>query len=255
MVGANDRTIWLRVGAGVETLSGMGTAVWHEPAAVRNALREMLSVLPATHLQIDLGSLRRRTDPPAEWKALLARGEGFGELLGEMVQAIGDAVRGRAEWGIGFPGPVAVAESLGDVSERGLLKAGLQLASFLQGLREAGIGFVALDLAGAPAPEKALAPFFRNAEMYKWRRAAIRSEDVPTGGAEIRLVEALPYESLLPRWQAGELVGGGLGAAFWGGAPLPQPAAVRALLYGEIPLGVEAAAIVACGRSLSSWVS
>jgi hypothetical protein len=254
MLSVKDRSIWLRVGAGVETLSGMGRAVWNEPAAVRNALREMLSVLPATHLQIDLGSLRCRMDPPAQWKVLLARGDGFGELLGEMVQAIGDAVRGRAEWGIGFPGPAVVADSLGDVSERGVLKAGLQLASFLQGLREAGIGFVALDLLGAPVPQKTLAPFFRNAEMYKWRRAAICSEDAPIAGADVRLVEALPYEALLARWQAGELVGGGLGAAFWSGEPLPQPAPARALLYGEVPLGVEAAAIVAAGRGLSSWL-
>jgi hypothetical protein len=214
----------------------------------------MLSVLPATHLQIDLASLRRRTDPPAEWKVVLARGEGFGELLREMVQAIGDAVRGRAEWGIGFPGPAVVADSLGDVSERGVLKAGLQLASFLQGLREAGIGFVALDLVGAAVPEKTLAPFFRNAEMYKWRRAAIRSDDAPIAGADVRLVEALSYEALLARWQAGELVGGGLGAAFWAGEALP-PAPSRALLYGEVPFGVEAAAIVAAGRGLGSWLS
>lgn len=255
MLGGRDRSIWIRAGAGVETLSGMGPAVWNEPAAVRNALREMLSVLPATHLEIDLASLRRRSDPAAEWKTILGRGDGFGELLAEMVQAIGDAVRGRAEWGIGLPGPHVVAESLGDVSDRGVLKAGLQLASFLQGLREAGIDLVALDVTGAAVAEKTVAPFFRNAEMYKWRRAVIRSEDEPLAGAEIRLVETLAYAALLPRWEAGELVGGGLGPAFWSGEPLPQPAPPRALLYGEVPFAAEAAAIVAAGRGLSAWSS
>lgn len=255
MIGELERTVWIRVGPGVETLSGMGPAVWNEPAAVRNALREMLSVLPATHLQVDLASLRGRSDPPADWKTVLARGGGFGELLGEMVQAVGDAVRGRAAWGLGFPGPGVVAEALGDVSERGVLKAGLSLASFLQGVRESGIAFVAVDLGAAPVAEKTVAPFFRNAEMYGWRRAAVRTEDAPVSGADVRLVEGLAYEAALAHWQVGDLVGGGLGAAFWSGEPLPQPPPSRALLYGAIPPGVEAAGIVAAGRALSSWSS
>ncbi len=250
MIGTHDRTIWVRAGAGIEILSGMGAAVWNEPAAVRNAVREMLSVVPATHLQIDLDSMRRRSEPAAEWKSVLARSDGFGALLAEMVQATSDAVRGRAEWGLGFPGPQEVAESLGDASERGVLKAGLQLASFLQAVRESGITFVAIDLAGAPAPDKTTAPFFRNAEMYKWRRAARRNEPAPVAGAEIRLLDDSPAAALVSHWEAGELVGGGLDASFWAGQPLPALPA-RSLLYGSIPPTSEAAAIVAAGRGLN----
>jgi hypothetical protein len=66
MLDGRQQSVWLRVGAGVETLSGVGRDVWNEPAVARNALRELLSVLPATHVQIDLESLRQRSDPQSE---------------------------------------------------------------------------------------------------------------------------------------------------------------------------------------------
>ncbi|MBI2962163.1 MAG: hypothetical protein HYY35_00285 [Deltaproteobacteria bacterium] len=251
-----ERTVWVRVAHGLESLSGLGARVWNEPAAVRNALRELLSVLPLTHVQLDLAALRRRSDPAAGWKAVLGRGDGWAELLRETTQATSDAVRGRAEWGIGLPGPAEAAASLGDASERGVLKAGLQLASFLQGLREADLAFVAVDLSGASVPDKVVAPVFRNAEMYGWRRAAVVGGIAEgAGAAEIRLVGDAPFGELCEAWRRGELVGGGLGAAFWSGAAPPAPVPPRALLFGEMPAGIEPAAIVAAGRSLHQWLS
>jgi hypothetical protein len=50
------------------------------------------------------------------------------------------------------------------------------------------------------------------------------------------------------------LVGGGLDESFWNGQALPQPAPPRALLYGTVPEGLEAAAIVAAGRGLRAWM-
>lgn len=250
-----ERTVWVRVANGLESLSGLGAKVWNEPAAVRNALREMLSVLPLTHVQLDLAALRRRSDPAAGWKAVLGRSDGWAELLRETAQATGDAVRGRAEWGIGLPGPAEAAASMGDASERGVLKAGLQLAAFLQGVREAGLTFVAVDLSGASVPDKVVAPVFRNAEMYGWRRAAVLGGiGDGAGGAEIRLFGEAPFGELCEAWHRGELVGGGLGAAFWSGAAPSAPAPSRVLLFGEIPPGIDAAAIVAAGRSLNQWL-
>ncbi len=255
MLDGRQRSVWLRVGAGIETLSGVGRNVWNEPAAGRNALRELLSVLPATHVQIDLAALRRRTDPPSDWKIVLSRGEDWLDLLRETAAANADAVRGRATWGLGMPSPAVVAVDLGDSSERGILKAGLQLAGFLQGFREAGLGFIALDLGGGVVPDKAVAPLLRNAEMYGWRRAIVLpevGEGSPEG--EIRLAAGQDFQSLTGRWERGELVGGGLDESFWSGQALPQPAPSRALLYGTIPEGLEAAAIVAAGRGLRAWM-
>jgi hypothetical protein len=227
-----DRSIWLRVANGVESLSGQGPRVWNEPPAVANALRELLSVLPLTHAQIDLAALRGRSEPRAQWKAMLAREGDWNELLRELVAAVGDAVRGRAAWGLGLPGPDAVADELGDPSERGVLKAGLQLAGFLQGFREAGVGFVSVDLTGASVSEKAVAPIFRNAQMYEWKRAAIvRDDSSSAAGAEIRLVD-------------------GLTEGFW---TAEEPAPQAPTLFGEIPSDIEPAAIVAAGRKLERW--
>jgi hypothetical protein len=255
MLDGRQRSVWLRVGAGVETLSGVGRTVWNEPAAARNALRELLSVLPATHVQIDLGSLRRRGDPQSDWKALLSRAGDWSDLLRETGAAIADAVSGRAAWGLGLPSPALVAAELGDSSERGVLKAGLQLAGFLQGFREAGLAFVALDLAGGGATDKAVAPSLRNAEMYGWRRAVVLGElgEAPAG-VEIRLAAGQEFQTLAGAWGRGELVGGGLDQSFWRGQALPRPAPPRTLLFGAIPDNLEAAAIVAAGRELRTWL-
>jgi hypothetical protein len=255
MLDGRQRSVWLRVGAGIETLSGVGRSVWNEPASARNALRELLSVFPATHVQIDLASLRRRSDPESGWKILLSRGEDWSELLRETAAAITDAVRGRATWGVGMPSPVLVAAELGDSSERGVLKAGLQLAGFLQGVREGGLGFVALDLAGGAVADKAVAPSLRNAQMYGWRRAVLLPEvGEAFPGAEIRLAAGQDFRSLIGRWDQGELIGGGLDGSFWTEKALPQPTPSRALLYGTIPEGLEPAAIVAAGRGLQKWM-
>jgi len=254
MLSGRERCVWVRAGSGVETLSGLGPATWNEPAVVRNALREMLSVLPVTHVQLDLAQLLGRTDPPSTWSSLLVRSGDWAGLLGETAAATADAVRGIADWGIGLPSPSVVAQTLGDASERGILKAGLQLASFLQGFREANVHFVAVELTAAAVPDKVVAPIFRNAEMYGWRRAAVvDAVDQSVGGAEIRLVQGGAYTEVYESWQRGELVGGGLDAAFWAGEALPEPAPPRALLFGEIPVGADAAAIVAAGRRLTLW--
>jgi len=255
MLSGRQRCVWLRVGSGVESLSGLGPAVWNEPAVVRNALREMLSVLPVTHLQLDLGRLLERSDPPSTWGSLLGRGADWAGLLGETAAATADAVRGIAEWGIGLPSPAVVAEELGDASDRAVLKAGLQLASFLQGLREAAVGFVAVDLSAASVPDKVVAPLFRNAEMYGWHRAAVvGAAGQHVGGVEIRLVRGSGYAEVCEFWARGERVGGGLDGAFWAGETLPEPAPPQALLFGEIPAGTEAAGIVAAGRRLTLWL-
>ena len=227
-------SIWLRVANGIEILSGKGAAVWNEPPAVAHALRELLSVLAMTHVQIDLAPLRARASPAASWRAVLTREGDWGELWRELGAAVADAARGRAVWGLGLPGPDAVAAELGDPSERGALKAGLQLAGFLQGFREAGLGFVSVDLRGGGAAEKAIAPIFRNAQMYGWTRVAmVADESASTAGADVRLV-------------------GGLSDRFWSGAESPARATI---VFGEIPAGIDAAAIVAAGRALRAATS
>lgn len=255
MLNGKPRSVWVRVGAGIETLSGAGASAWNEPAVVRNSLREILSVLPLTHVELDLARWLRRTDPPSTWDALLARAGDWASLLGETAAATGDAVRGIAEWGVGLPAPSTVASALGDTSERGLVKAGLRSASFLQALRESGIRFVTVDLAGTAPPDRALAPVFRNAELYGWRRAAIVGAVAEAvEGAEVRLVRGGSVAEVRESWQQGESVGGGLDAAFWAGGELPDAAPPRALLFGEIPPGIDAAAIVAAGRRLARWL-
>jgi hypothetical protein len=255
MLDGKQRSVWLRVASGIETLSGIGCRVWNEPAASRNSLRELLSVLPLTHVQLDLAALRGRSDPAADWKAVLSRAADWADVLRETAAATTDAVRGRAAWGLGMPSPAAVAEELGDSSERGVLKVGLQLAGFLQGFREAGLAFIALDLTSGAVADKAAAPLLRNAEMYGWRRAVVLGDVAQaSAGAEIRLAAGQDYQALAGAWERGELIGGGLDGAFWAGQALPRPAPARALLFGAIPAGLEAAAIVAAGRALREWL-
>ena len=74
------RSIWLRVGPGVESLAN-GGQVWTQPAAVRQALAELLSVCPATHVQIDLGALVAAGQEPASWRAFLNKEAAWNELL------------------------------------------------------------------------------------------------------------------------------------------------------------------------------
>jgi hypothetical protein len=250
-----ERVVWVRVGGGVEALSGAGRAVWNQPAVVRNALREMLSVLPVTHVELDLARLLARGEPPSTWSQLLDRAGDWRGLLDETAAATGDAVRGLAEWGIGLPNPAAVGEALGDPSERGRVKAGLRLASFLQGFREAGLRFVTVEPAETAPSERALAPIFRNAELYGWRRAAIVASTTETvKGAEIRLLRDGGVTEVRDAWARGELVGAGLDSRFWAGEALADAAPPRALLFGEIPAGTAAAAIVAAGRNLERWL-
>jgi hypothetical protein len=256
MLDGRQRSVWLRVASGIETLSGLGRSVWNEPAAGRNALRELLSVLPATLVQLDVDAMRRRSEPAADWKTVLSRAADWSDLLRETAAATTDAVRGCAVWGLGMPNPAAVAGELGDSSERGVLKAGLQLAGFLQGLREAGLGFVALDLGGGAVADKAVAPLLRNAEMYGWRRAVVLASAAQASfGAEVRLVPGLDIRTLVAAWEKGELLGGGLDGAFWTAQQLPSPAPARALLYGTVPESLEAAAIVGAGRALREWLT
>ena len=230
------REIWLRVANGVAILSGRGRAVWNEPPAIASALRELLSVVPLTHAEIALEVLRHRQEPAADWRALLSREGDWAELLRETVAAVADAASGRAAWGFGLPNPADVAQSLGDASDRGLTKAGILLASFLQAFREARLDFVAVDLTRSQTSDKVIAPVFRNAQMYGWKRVAIVLDAAANvAGADVRLAggDALP-------------------ASFWNGdanALAPE----RETIYGEIPSGIDAAAIVAAGRNLERW--
>jgi hypothetical protein len=255
MLSGKQRTVWLRVANGVEALSGLGAEVWNEPAAARNALRELLSVLTITHVEIDLDPLRRRTASETDWKTLLARGGDWADLLRELVAAIADAVRGRAEWGIGLPNPARVAEGLGDASERGTLKAGIQLASFLQGFREAGPAFLAVDLTGPAVGEKAVAQVIRNAQLYGWKQAAIVETPMSPPPVEVQLVADATVDDVAVHWQRGDLVGGGLGPRFWRGGYAEPPLPPQCLLYGEIPSGSDAAGIVDAGRRLGGLLA
>jgi hypothetical protein len=91
--------------------------------------------------------------------------------------------------------------------------------------------------------------------MYGWRRAVVL-EGIGEGpaGAEIRLAAGEEFQTLAEQWERGQLVGGGLDGSFWSGQALPRPAPPRMLLFGEIPGGLEAAAIVAAGRELRVWL-
>lgn len=251
-----DRSVWLQVAHGVESLAEGGGGVWREPAAVRKALGELLGVFPATHVQVDLAALLRAPETGTGWASLLGRSGAWGTLLAELALAISDAVRPPAVWGLGLPGPQTVAASLEDASERGVLKAGLQLASFLQTFREARVGFVSVDLRGTEpgGVERALASVFRNSGMYGWLRAVcvdgIEALGSSRMGAEVILLSDAGISELRPLWERGEPVGGGLGDAFWAGQGLAGSLPQRCLLYGEIPEGISPKAIVEAGRQL-----
>ncbi len=254
------RAVWLRVANGVESLSGAGSRVWHEPAQTRKALGELLGVFPVTHVQLDLAALVGAGDAPGDWAAFLTRQGNWGELLPELALAVHSAVRAPAVWGLGLPAPATVAAALGDTSERGTLKAGLQLASFLQAFRESHISFVAVDRAEPPqaGDARALTPIFRNSEMYGWRRALcvvdLESSKEQRLGADVVLAADTAVAALCPVWERGEPVGGGLGKEFWGAGEFGVPAPPRFLLYGEVPHGITPRSIVESGRTLRAWM-
>ncbi len=254
------RAVWLRVANGVESLSDAGSAVWREPAQTRKALGELLGVFPVTHVQLDLAALVAAGDPAGDWGSFLARQGKWSELLNELALAVRSAIRAPAVWGLGLPAPSVVAAALGDTSERGTLKAGLQLASFLQAFRESHISFVAVDRAEPPqsGEARALTPILRNSEMYGWRRAiCVANLDAVTEqlGADVVLAAEAKLAALCPAWERGEPVGGGLGSEFWQGGQFGVPAPGRFLLYGEVPRGITPRSIVESGRTLRAWMS
>jgi len=254
------RSVWLRVRHGVETLSGAGRAVWSEPAQVRKTLGEILGVLPATHVQIDLEAFLEG-DEPRQWAPLLRREDPWAALLSEHALAIGSALRAPTVWGLGLPGVATVAAATGDVSDRGLIKAGMLLASALQAFRSATVAFVTIPVAAgdAGAGERARGPVLRNSELYGWHRAAcvadLAASSPQVAGTDVTLVEHATVAELLPRWARGDAIGGGLGASVWSGERLEGAAPPRFLLFGEIPPGTPARALVETGRMLREWVS
>jgi hypothetical protein len=249
-----DREIWIAAAAGVEALAGT-SSVWSEPARVRKELAALVGALPATHVAIELAAVIG-PDVNGGWGPLLGRAGGWAERLPELVQAIASAVAGRAVWGLVLPGPGQVARALGDESERGLVKAGLQVAAFLQTVRESGQAFVAVD-APATAEERAVGPILKNAGLYGWARA-LRVPDLGetrTPAADVWLVDEAAVADLVPLWAAGERVAGGLGRGFWDAPVLDGVAPARFALYGMIPAGTEPRAIVDAGRALRAWTA
>jgi hypothetical protein len=221
----------------------------------------LLGVFPLTHVQIDLAAVFRAHGEGGDWTALLSRSEPWKAALGELVLAISEVVRPPAVWGFGLPGPQHLAAALGDTSERGILKAGLQLASFLQALRESRIGFVTVDLRQTETAriERAVAPVFRNSAMYGWRRA-VCLDDLPVAGgppagAEIALVPNQEIPALLRLWDEGKLIGGGLSETLWDGEKLSGHPPQRCLLYGAVSQGVSPKALVETGRVLRAWLA
>ncbi len=253
-----DKIVWVGVAHGVESVSGAGAAVWRDPAAARKALGELLSVLPLTHGQIDLDAMLGSGEQgAAAWRSML---DGKSDdSLREITAAINDAFRPPAVWGVGLPCPDAVAALLGDVSERAVLKAGLQIAARLRLFRDAGASFAAIDLANAnfAEHERALKPILRNAEMYGWKRALC----VPTLADAVRLGDAADaaltlnsrVSELDSMWRQGSAIGGGLTEGVWAGEPLAARQAPRFFLFGRIPAGAPVPAIVDAARRISSW--
>lgn len=121
-----DRNIWLRVGIGLGRVVDRGADLWLDPGAVRRALLELQGVFPATHLEISLSDVVACAPTDGNWSAFLQGAGRWSELIAELSQAIGDAVRAPVVWGVGLPDPRVVAKSIGDESERGALKAGLR---------------------------------------------------------------------------------------------------------------------------------
>jgi hypothetical protein len=247
------RVVWLRVGAGLASLAG-DDRLWSEPAAVRKALLELVGVFPATHLEIDLAAVRAAGGDGA-WEALLAGSGEWKGRLAELCAAVGDALGGRATWGITLPDPRSVS-SEADGSEKAALKSGLQLAGALRHLRETSIGFVTIDLAENPPHglEKALAPTLRNAQLYGWGRA------IAVGGAEEAERWASAVEAVLVRdvgvgaleteRRGGLRVAGGLDGRFWLEGRLDAAPPPAGLLFGILPAGIEAKQVVDSGREL-----
>ena len=254
----SGRSVWLRGERAVEGVGGLGAAIWSRPPEVRRAIAELAGVFPLTHLALDLDAIRA-AGPEATWKALLGRSGGWSELLDELVPAIASALRAPIAFGFVLPEPRGVAAELGDPSERGALKAGLQVASFLQPLRSAGLSFAVVAVSGAPTPEvtRAVTPILRNAGMYGWRRAVeVSTLDGPLPPeADLRLVAGAKLAELEPAWNRAEEVGGGLEQDFWAGGELGNKAPPLFCLYGIAPAGVDAARTVAAGRRLREWMS
>lgn len=252
------RSVWLRGERAVEGVGGLGPAIWSRPPEVRRAIAELAGVFPLTHLALDLDAIRGAAGPEASWKALLARAGGWNEHLAELVPAIGSALRTPCAFGFALPDPRRVAAELGDTSDRGALKAGLQVASFLQGLRAAGLAFVVVLLEGAPSPEtaRAVTPVLRNAGLYGWRRAVeLPGPDTPLPPeADLRLVPGTTLAVVEPAWSRGEEVGGGL-ESVWTSEGLGGKAPPSLCLYGAPPARIDAAAMVAAGRRLREWMS
>ncbi len=256
-----DKTIWIGLARGVESVSGAGAAVWREPAAARKALGELLGVLPVTHGEIDADAVigARDADRATGWRAML---EGKSEAaMSELALAINDAFRAPRTWGVALPCPGALAAMLGDGSERAALKIGMQMAARLKLFRDAGASFITIDLANSnfAAEERALKPVLRNAEMYGWKRALCVPTLADTAGlesiADALLVLGAEVGELDARWQQGLALGGGLGEQTWSGQPLAPRHSARFLLFGRIPAGAPAHAIVGAARMISAWAA
>lgn len=256
---AGDRNIWLRVGSGLGRLVDRGADIWLDPGAVRRALLELQGVFPATHLEINLPDVVGCAAADGNWLAFLQGTGRWSELIAELSQAIGDAVRDPAVWGVGLPDPRVVAKSMGDESERGALKAGLEIASFLRRLRESSLRFTVVQIADneAAGVARAVAPILRNSQLYKWTRAIAVGgiEQVATwqGQVETILVRAAELSALEPAWRTGQQLAGGLGPSFWKSEcrtafQLPESFS----LYGELPPDVTPKAVVEAGRDLRS---
>ncbi|HYA34473.1 MAG TPA: hypothetical protein VEF03_02585 [Candidatus Binataceae bacterium] len=254
---AFEKTIWISLTHGIDSVSGIGASVWSDPAMVRKALGEILGVLPVTHGEIDLGAMIGVGESRADsWKAAL---EGKSEArLREIADAISDAFRPPRVWGISVPAPKRLAALLGGDSDRAALKAGMQLASCLRALRESGVGFLTIDFRGVQyaSPDKPSGPVMRNAEMYGWKRA-LRFDTLDTGlsaraDADAVLLGGAAIDELKSSWAGGDAIGGGLTVQFWKGEAAILSLPGRFFLYGEIPEDTPAAAIVEAGRTLGS---
>ena len=85
-----------------------------DPGAVRRALLELQGVFPATHLEISLPDVVASAAADGNWLAFLQGTGRWSELIAELSQAIGDAVRDPAVWGVGLP----VSASGGKINRR-----------------------------------------------------------------------------------------------------------------------------------------
>jgi hypothetical protein len=251
------RTIWIDLAHAVESVAPAGQRVWDDPASVRKTLGDIVAVLPLTHAQIDAGVVAGSAQVNNGWRGMLeGTADGF---LREMACAISDAFRPPKVWGVGLPCPKKVAAALGDISERAILKTGLQLAARLRLFRDAGAAFVAMDFCDTAfaEQERALAPIFRNAQMYGWTRA-LCVRDLEAGLAMSAHADAVllidsEENQLRDVWQRGVAIGGGLTERIWNGQMLAVPPPPRFLLFGRVPAQTAARAIVEAARTIASW--